>query len=85
MWRRDGRELYYLALDGTIFAVEIRTGASLEAGVPRPLFRAPVGAVNLAVEQYATVDGERFLVLKQVERPSRPINVVVNWPSLLKK
>lgn len=85
MWRRDGRELYFLGLDSTMFAVEIRPAANFEAGVPRPLFHAPVGAVNPNIEQYATVDGNRFLILKQIERQARPIHVIVNWPALLKK
>jgi serine/threonine protein kinase/Tol biopolymer transport system component len=85
MWRRDGRELYYLGLDGTMFAVEIKEGERIAAGAPRSLFQATVGAVNPSIEQYATVDGERFLILKPVDRTQRPINIIVNWSALLKK
>ena len=85
IWRRDGRELYYLGLDGTMFAVDVRGTETFETGKPRPLFQAPVGAVNSGIEQYATVDGNRFLILKQIDRPPRPISVLVNWPSLLRK
>jgi hypothetical protein len=43
------------------------------------------GAVNPRIEQYMTVDGNRFLILKQIDRPPRPIDIVVNWPALLNK
>ena len=86
MWRRDGREAAttWLSTAPSSLSRFARARVSRLACLVRS-FRAPVGAVNVAVEQYATVDGERFLVRKQVERPSRPINVVVNWPLLLKK
>ena len=80
MWRHDGKELFYLGLDGTLFSVEFPIGT----GSPRPLFRVPVGRVRPNVEQYATVDGTRFLVLKPLDRNERPISVVINWPSAIK-
>ena len=79
MWRRDGAELYYLGLDGRMFAVPMR---GLAPGVPRALFQAPVGVIRDAVEQYATVDGDRFLLLKPFQTTPRPISVIVNWPSI---
>jgi hypothetical protein len=78
VWRGDGRELYILGLDGMLFAVDFRPG-TLDSVVPRPLFRPPIGAITWGTEQYATVDGNRFLVLKPVGRPQRPIHVIVNW------
>ena len=43
LWRRDGRELYYLALDGTLMAVDILSAApAFRAGVPRPLFKTRI-------------------------------------------
>lgn len=82
VWRRDGRELYYLDPNGMIFAVEIEP-TNLEPAAPRPLFRAPVGTVSADVEQYATVDGNRFLIMKPIEQPPRPISVIVNWPATI--
>jgi len=40
-WRQDGRELYYLATDGGVMAVEIATAPAFQAGPPKLLFRAP--------------------------------------------
>jgi hypothetical protein len=42
-WRRDGRELFYLALDNRLMAVSMRLDSErndVEAGTPVPLFDA---------------------------------------------
>jgi Tol biopolymer transport system component len=46
-WRRDGRELFYIALDGKLMSVPIRTGGNtLDVGAPEPLFAARVAVVQ---------------------------------------
>jgi hypothetical protein len=40
-WRRDGRELLYLAKDGGVMAVDVTTNPEFQAGTPQLLFRAP--------------------------------------------
>jgi Tol biopolymer transport system component len=45
-WRRDGRELFYVSLDGRLMAAPIRfsaEGRTVEPGAPAPLFAANVG------------------------------------------
>ena len=38
-WRRDGREIYYVAPDNKLMAVEVKpSGAALEVGSPKELF-----------------------------------------------
>lgn len=37
--RADGKELYFIAPDGTVMAAEVISGALLSVGVPRALFR----------------------------------------------
>jgi serine/threonine protein kinase len=85
-WSGDGRELYFLAPDATLMAVDIRTGAKFEWGVPHPLFKAPLN-VNQVMEQYAPApDGKRFLLVAPAsEISSAQFNVVLNWTSLSKK
>ncbi len=81
-WRSDGKELFFHFGDG-FFAVDVKTdGASFEAGAPRPLFEvpdessSPIGGAPFAV----TRDGQRFLILEQVEKTaSEPLEVLVNW------
>ena len=84
-WRRDGRELFYLASDHTLMAVQISLGETLEPGRPQPLFRADVfGRLNTYRSHYTvTADGQRFLV--DSANGSQPsITTIVNWTTLLK-
>jgi Tol biopolymer transport system component len=89
-WRADGRELFYLAPDGRLMAVPVRTTGRFEAGQPVSLFTCRVEVSSTAQfgpagrNQYdVTPDGERFIV-SEVSGES-PITVVVNWPALLKR
>lgn len=85
-WRSDGKELYYLALDGKMMAVDVRGGTKIVPGIPRELFNTGLN-VDPVNDQYAvTPDGQRFLLLKPLtEAASTPITVVLNWTALLKK
>ena len=57
LWRQDGRELYYLSLDGKFMAVDISTSGGKLHAVPHLLFDAQF-VVSTGVEQYAvTGDG----------------------------
>jgi Tol biopolymer transport system component len=76
-WRRDGRELFYLAPDDRVMAVSITTlGPKLEVGSPRPLFT--LTATGSRSNYEPSPDGQRFLVLTRVSEPS-PITVILNW------
>ena len=81
-WRNDGKELYYHFGDG-FYAVDVKTdGKSFEAGVPKLLFEVPTvkSSANGGSPFVVTRDGQRFLVLEQVQsQVSEPIEVVVNW------
>ena len=84
-WRRDGKELFYLAPDGKVMAVEVGTGAAFEAGPPQALFVTSLK--NAAGWRYdVTADGQRFLVNRPIgEESSPPITLVQNWTALLKR
>jgi eukaryotic-like serine/threonine-protein kinase len=80
-WRRDGRELYYVAPDNTVMAaaIEARAG-TIRAAAPQPLFTANINQTSTLRNQYAaSADGQRFLVLSLVNRHALPIVVVLNW------
>jgi len=88
-WRRDGRELFYLAPDGKLMAVEVKAGATFEAGAATPLFqtrrRVTVSSTDMFSYDVAP-DGQRFLVAKDVgELTSSPLTVVLNWAEGLKR
>jgi Tol biopolymer transport system component len=48
VWRRDSRELFYRALDGTLMAVPVAPGADFAPGAPIALFqpRAVIGGLE---------------------------------------
>jgi hypothetical protein len=89
----DGKELFYLALDGKLIAIPIKTDPVFEIGQPTTLF-----ATTLTLEQpipshrrYAvTANGQRFLVASAPQTDasnsnSVPITAVVNWTAALHK
>ncbi|HEV2352561.1 MAG TPA: protein kinase, partial [Terriglobia bacterium] len=85
-WRRDGKELFYLA-DNKMMAVSVKADSStFQAGIPRLLFKAPLTPFNLRNRCVVTPDGKRFLcIVPERQEMPQPITVVVNWPALLKK
>ncbi len=88
-WRRDGKELYCLAGDQKIMAVEIRGATTLEPGQPRPLFQARGSGLllsNLAFPYTVTGDGRRFLVNSNTQEGSAaPVVLAVNWTAGLRR
>ena len=82
-WRADGKELFYIALDGTLMAAPLETagrGESVQVGTPVPLFPARVGTVPNPVfgAQYiVSADGQRFLMSTFVhETSATPIRLI---------
>jgi Tol biopolymer transport system component len=83
-WRRDGKELFYLAPDGALTAVPITTIPTFQAGAPQRLFATRMSTlVNTSItrNQYvASADGQRFLVNQPIG-PAASIVVVIDWPA----
>jgi hypothetical protein len=85
-WRRDGAEVFYVALDGRLMAVAIRfvsQGQAIEVGAPTATFSAPLGrGVQTSNRQQYMVspDGQRFLmnVIADGDEPSS-MRVVLNF------
>src|SRR5262249_37093190 len=84
IWRNDGKELFYLAPDGKLTAVDVKPGSTLEAGTAKPLFQTGIGSPNPFVRQYATGDGKKFLVIEPIEKSVEQLNVVLNWTAGLR-
>ncbi len=85
-WRKDGRELFFVGLDGRMMAVPISVNANqfLEAGIPTPLFmtRLSGGPVpSPQKQQYAvSADGQRFLLNTISDQiTSGAVSLVINW------
>ncbi|MFP5379462.1 MAG: TolB family protein, partial [Vicinamibacteria bacterium] len=81
-WRADGRELFYLTLDGVLTAVPMTAeGDALKPGVPQTLFALPVGGVRgISLHRYiVSDDGARVLVDTVLEQQPAPISLILNW------
>ncbi len=85
-WRRDGRELYYLSLDGSVMAADVNpaTPAAL-VGAPRALFSTHLSPSPNVPQYDVTADGERFLVLEPARSGGEPVTFVLNWASGLSR
>src|SRR5262249_7782636 len=89
-WRRDGKELFYIASAHRMMAVPIslpaETGPS-KVGTPVPLFATPLAGMSFPKQNYAVApDGQRFLMnVAAADATTAPITLVVNWPAALKK
>jgi Tol biopolymer transport system component len=89
-WRRDGRELFYLAPDQKLMAVPVRLGSTFEAGAPASLFEANInpaaGSAGIGHQYDVSADGQRFLLnLELRETATTPLTVVLNWQAGLKR
>jgi len=90
VWRRDGKELFYISADKKLTAVPIKVGATVELGTPQSLFdaaafeQAPVG-----ISYSPSRDGRRFLISVpaggETAAIAPNITVVTNWQSAVKK
>jgi Tol biopolymer transport system component/predicted Ser/Thr protein kinase len=84
VWRRDGKELYYLDPQDKLMAAEIRSkGASLEIGAPRTLFQCQLPGQDKLFE--VAGNGERFLLRPPAQATNSPLTLVVNWAAGLRK
>jgi eukaryotic-like serine/threonine-protein kinase len=84
-WRRDGKELFFLARN-MLMAAPVKTdGASFESGAPVKLFEVRRG-VSLRNHFTVTADGQRFLFAwPQDSNDAGQVYILLNWPALLKK
>lgn len=87
-WSSDGRELFYLDLDGRLMAVPIRrtpAGEGLDAGEPSYLFTPRIFGPIVPLQAgynltYAVARDGRFLINTALEeRIPSPLHVILNW------
>jgi eukaryotic-like serine/threonine-protein kinase len=86
-WRQDGKELFYLARDGRLMAMQVNTTHGFQAGQPQPLFQTtlPFIAKNAPESRNTysvTPDGQRFLLNEPVGGDT-PITALLNWTAKL--
>ena len=86
-WRRDGRELFYIAADGHLMAVPVlnASGSAFQTGLPVALFVPHIGGAITGPQkqQYdVSPDGQRFFMNTLIQGPSPPISIVFHWPGI---
>ena len=92
-WRRDAKELFYLAPNGQLMATEVNfTASTFEMAVVHPLFHlrlAPgpplydLGPTAGQIGYDVSPDGQRVLVNSPAEGDATPITLILNWPAQL--
>lgn len=85
-WSRDGKELFYFS-GQALMAVPVSLSPTFSFGTPVKLFDAPIpsGYTNESDIWQVAPDGKRFLFLPLAgPQPGPPLEVIVNWPLLLK-
>jgi hypothetical protein len=84
-WRRDGRELFYLAADGTLMAAEVSADGPPMSGMPEALFQTRLSPAPNVPQYDVTADGSRFLVIEPASPGGEPITFLLNWAAPLNK
>jgi hypothetical protein len=89
-WSREGKELLFLAPDGTVMSAEVTaTAPAFVAKIPQSLFRKsvvqtePIGPS--AFHWDVTADGKKFLIATKSASADEPATIVQNWPAALSK
>ena len=88
-WRHDGRELFYITLDGKLTAAQVAGGPlSFDVVARQALFQAPRPTARgpiLFSNYKPSPDGQRFLVNTLIEEiPSLPVFVTFDWSAGLR-
>jgi hypothetical protein len=82
-WRADGKELYFVAPDGTLMAAPITTrqadGPRIEVGARVSLFQTQMADSRGGSIQYAVARDGRFLISQPEESATSPITLILNW------
>ena len=87
-WRRDGKELFFLAADSTLMAARVTSQSNrFAAGEPEPLPIKLAPDVTGWRYGYDVVGlGQRFLVSNPAGTDlTPPLTAILNWPGLLRR
>jgi len=82
VWRKDGKEIYYLGPDRKLMAATFDPAKKM-AGTPRALFQTHVVGPTFVLFQYDVAPDRRFLINSL--NPNSPLTLIANWPSIIAK
>jgi Tol biopolymer transport system component len=89
-WRRDGRELFFLAADGKLMSVPVSSETVFRSDTPTVLFRTDLDPTGLPIagrNQYlVAANGQQFLINQPRRDAARSaVIVLVNWRAALER
>ena len=85
VWRRDGKEIFYLSANNEMMAAKVtQNGSELAIDVARTLFQTQ--AESFLPSYDVSPDGRRFVMVTSTpHKVASPITVVINWDAGLRK
>jgi eukaryotic-like serine/threonine-protein kinase len=79
-WSRDGKEIFFVALDDRLMAAPVSTRPSFSSGAPQPLYASGLKLDVTANQYVASADGQRFLMAVPTQAiDSGLFRVLLNW------
>jgi eukaryotic-like serine/threonine-protein kinase len=82
LWRKDGKELFYVEPPGKLMSVDVQpgSGTALQAGVPKVLFeiKGLEGGGTGKYRYAASPDGKSFYVV-MTDTSNLQLYVALNW------
>lgn len=89
IWRRDGKELFFIASDTSMMVASVKSGGTeFQFDAPKPLFKTRTLSLEGAIfhEYDVSSDGQRFLIGTLVGDSKTPSpTLILNWTALLNK
>jgi Tol biopolymer transport system component len=81
-WRRDGKEIFYVGLDGMLMSVDVTSnGETLEAGGVRTISNGSYRDVH---PYDVSADGQRILAVT-AQTTTANLTILQNWTAALRK
>jgi dipeptidyl aminopeptidase/acylaminoacyl peptidase len=87
-WRRDGRELFFVAQDGQLMTTPVKTGGpEFSFETPKPLFKTRMMFWTTNFHEFdVSPDGQKFLIGTLIgDNPVPAPTVILNWMAAVKK
>jgi Tol biopolymer transport system component len=84
IWRRDGRELYYINSTSDLVAVEVKAESAFAIAQSTTLFRTALGFATPGFPYDVSADGMRFVFAIPSGNTTPPITTILNWSSLIR-
>jgi serine/threonine-protein kinase len=90
VWARNGREIFFLTLTGTLMSIRVESGATWTAGPPVRLLEGQyfLGGAGAVGRTYDVAPDGRFLMIKPAgtsQEAATNVIVVQNWTEELKR